>query len=190
MERDTKKNPILLIVSLYLSLLIPFTFLGYVTFLDDGEGGGFELWVLILIGLLTLVVLFLFCIGLIMNIFNSMRLARAGDTDTLSLLSLKLKLILIPFFVLNFAAYAFPFLLVIAVSRGLGIILLPIPIFLAWCSLLATSVYSLPLIVLLEKEKRLTTFKLVVYFISQISFVLDIIGVVLLRRRLKKNAGT
>lgn len=99
---------------------------------------------------------------------------------------------LIPFFVMNFIYYSLFIMILMAASRGIFLfgpipmILIPLVIF-TYLAVLFTSSFSIAFIVLLKKKDKFDTSSMLLNICLQLTFVLDIVGMLFLLRRFKKD---
>lgn len=176
-----------LVLLIYLSLLVPITYIAGAVLMLFNEGlGKYYNHLLIVTGAVGLVIMVFFIVLFVRNAISAARLFGKNDTGGLLKTSLFVKLSLIPYFVVNFILNALIFTALAAASRGIGIILVPIPVFLTYCILLSTSIYSIALVLSLGRNGKLGKRQTILHFILQICFVLDILGILLLNGKMKK----
>jgi len=99
-------------------------------------------------------------------------------------LTLIIKLALIPFFILNFALWAFLSLaiimfIVVVVAIAMGI---------TYCLILPGSIYAITGLYMQYKNKRLSAEQLVLHGFLQLLPVLDVVGYIVVYREIKKKA--
>jgi hypothetical protein len=183
-EKRAEKGFGPLVACLYATLAVPGLFILSGVFALGGRSSqaGFAI-VAIGLGLLSLGLLAFFAVAIVRSFRCALALSRRGDAGAFHRKVLRLKLVLIPFFALNFALNAVIWMILTGASRGLFIFLLPIPIGVCFCFLLATSLPALFLIGLLRRQGRIGSAGFVVHVILQLIFVLDILGVLLLGRK-------
>ncbi|GKU25150.1 DUF6652 family protein [Clostridium folliculivorans] len=119
------------------------------------------------------------------NAVNSFILLKNSDYNSMRKNMKALKFGVIPYFVINFIIYALLFLLFFAASRGLIVftpipLLFLIPVFFAYLTVIFTSSYGIGFSLILYKEKRIKTGKLVLHMLLQLCFVLDVIDTIIL----------
>ncbi|GFZ30844.1 hypothetical protein CSC2_13700 [Clostridium zeae] len=119
------------------------------------------------------------------NTVNSFILLKNSDYDSMRKNMKALKFGVIPYFVINFIIYVLLFLLFFAASRGFILftpipLLFLIPVFFAYLTVIFTSSYGIGFSLILYKEKRVKTGKLILHIILQLCFVLDVIDTVIL----------
>jgi hypothetical protein len=176
-----------LVLLIYISLLVPILYVaGAALMLFNEEFARYYTQLLIAVGIAGLTIMVLFIVLFVRNTISAVKLFADNDTGGLLKTSLFVKLSLIPYFVINFILNALIFTVLAAASRGIGIILVPIPVFLTYCILLSTSTYSIALVLSLGRNGKMGKRKTVLHFILQICFVLDILSILLLKGKMKK----
>jgi hypothetical protein len=137
-------------------------------------------------------IIFLFWLSIyiyfiVINIINTVILYRQNNISELRKNAKIIKLTLIPFWILHFILSAIIIFIFLGISRGMGIIFVPIPIFFTYILLLITSIFSITYILLLNKNKYLKHYY--VHILLQLCFVIDIIDIIYLFRKinLEKN---
>jgi hypothetical protein len=182
------KKPVLLLISYYFGLFV-FAFTLFLLYLNFSKSVDSNILLAFLIsGICIWVILFLLGVTLniisiiyslknnqINNIVNSMKILKYGS---------------IPFYILNFTVSTLFCLLFVFASRGLGIIVVPIPIFITWIILLSTSINTLVLLVILFKKKTITKKYFVIGIICQLTFIIDIFSTISIAKKCKKAAIT
>jgi hypothetical protein len=100
-----------------------------------------------------------------------------------------LKLSSILFWIINFITTASVFGVMVFATRGIGIILSPIPVMVSYLMLLATSLYSIVYLRLLYKNGALDKREFKIHLILQLIFTLDIIDTIYLivKKRLNQQ---
>jgi hypothetical protein len=126
----------------------------------------------------------------IKNVINTCRLYKSGDYNSLRKHMKMLKLGTIPYFILNFILYFLLFLLFFAASRGLIIftpipLLLLLPIFFTYLTVLFTSCYGIGFIAIINKENNTKSGNLIVHVLLQLCFVLDVVSTIILLTKYK-----
>ena len=121
----------------------------------------------------------------IKNVINTCGLYKRGEYNSLRKHMKVLKLGTIPYFVLNFILYFLLCLLFFAASRGLIIftpipLLLLLPIFFTYLTVLFTSCYGIGLIAIISKENSSKRGNLIVHVLLQLCFVLDVVSTIIL----------
>lgn len=121
----------------------------------------------------------------IKNIYNTWRLYKNNEYNSLRKYMKRLKLGAVPYFILNFVLYFFLFTLFFAASRGIFIftpipLFFLVPIFFTYLSVLLTSCYGIGFAAILNKEKNLGSGKMIIHVLLQICFVLDVLSTIIL----------
>jgi hypothetical protein len=178
------KKPYLLLFSFYFGLIVFMTTIGLfiLNFLKNLEGN-ITLSFLI-IGLLLWFTLFL--IGNISNIFNLLNNLKVKDIKSVYSSIKILKLGSIPFYILNFIVTGIFFAFIFFATRGIGLILLPIPVLITWIILLSTSVNSISFLVFIYKNRVITKKSFILNLLAQLTFVIDIISTIIILKKEKK----
>ena len=138
-----------------------------------------------IIPLIFLIWLLLFIYSIVLNIKNTVKLFKENNLIVLRKNGKLIKLTLIPFWILHFILSVLAMIVFIGASRGMGIIFLPIPIFITYIFLLITSIFSIAYILLLRKNKYINN--IVIHIILQLCFVLDIINMIYILRKISKK---
>ncbi|MBK1813191.1 hypothetical protein JHL18_21445 [Clostridium sp. YIM B02505] len=171
------------LIGLYFNLFIViFTLVFWVRWLIDLNNSSWLKWLLVFA--LTVSEIFNIVFAGI-NAVNSFILLKNGDYTSMRKNMKALKFGVIPYFVINFIIYVLLFLLFFAASRGLFIftpipLLLLIPVFFAYLTVIFTASYGIGFSLILYKEKRIKTGKLVLHILLQLCFVLDVIDTIVL----------
>lgn len=119
-------------------------------------------------------------------------LYREKDSAYLRKYMKALKMGAIPYFVLNFILYFLLFMLSVAASRGL-VILTPIPfmfvilVFFTYLSLLFTAPYGMAYAVIIQREGKMSTGRLVIHILLQLCFVLDVVDTIVLLMKYERK---
>lgn len=171
------------LMGLYLNLLLVILSLIFMfrAMLNDNMGNWVQ-WVLVV----TLIASGIFNIVFAgINTVNSFSLFKNNDYNSMRKNMKALKFGAIPYFIINFIIYLLLFLLFFAASRGIILVtpiplLFLIPVLFAYLTVIFTSTYGIGFSLILYKEKRLRTRKLILHIILQLCFVLDIIDTVIL----------
>ena len=126
----------------------------------------------------------------IINIINTCSLYKNKDYNSLRKSMKTLKLGMIPYFILNFLFYLLLALLFFAASRGMIIftpipILLLVPVFFTYLTVLFTSCYGMGFIAIINKENRINSGKMIIHILFQLCFVLDVISTIILLNKYK-----
>ncbi|NLJ88534.1 MAG: hypothetical protein GX327_07130 [Epulopiscium sp.] len=143
----------------------------------------------IMLGIFSIIAIFLFGI---LCISNAVVLYRRGDLATLRQYMKVAKRGLIPFFIINFIYCAFLNMILFVASRGIFIIG-PIPIMIiimvsfTYLAVLFSSSYSIAFIIQLKKKDKLSQGVAFLNICLQLIFVLDIIELIYLLRRFRKE---
>lgn len=121
----------------------------------------------------------------VINAINSFILLKNRDYNSMRKNMKALKFGVIPYFVINFVIYALLLLLLFAASRGLIMftpipLLFSIPVFFAYLTVIFTSSYGIGFSLILYKDKRIKTGKLVLHILLQLCFVLDVLDTIIL----------
>jgi hypothetical protein len=127
----------------------------------------------------------LFMIITIINAFNVINKFLKKETNLLLEYAKKVKLGLIPFWVINFIGYTAFVIMVNIPSHGFGIFIVPFPIMASYFVLITSSVLSILLLLLLYREEKINNKQFLIYIITQLCFVLDIIGIIHLLKIIK-----
>jgi hypothetical protein len=122
---------------------------------------------------------------IVLNIKNTVKLYKQNDVFELRKRAKIIKLSLIPFWIFHFFISALIMIFFIAISRGMGIIFVPIPMFFTYISLLITSIFSIAFILLLNKNKYLKRYY--IHILLQLCFVIDIIDIIYLLKKIDIN---
>lgn len=128
----------------------------------------------------------------IICIIDAIRLFRNEDYNLLRANMKILKYSLIPYFIINFGINAIVFIIFLGASRGL-LIFTPIPllfgalIIFAYISVLFSSSYSVLFILLNLKRKKIKIGKTVLFIWMQLCFVIDVLGVMIMLIKFKKE---
>jgi hypothetical protein len=120
----------------------------------------------------------LFMITTIINAVNVIKKFIKKETNLLLEYTKKVKLGLIPFWIINFVGYTAFVIMVNLPSHGFGIFIVPFPIMASYFVLITTSVLSILLLLLLYKEGKINNKQFLIYVITQLCFVLDIVGII------------
>lgn len=174
------KKTVLFLVSLYLYLICLFVFvriqLTPAAMGDDNSSLSlFEkcfYWVWIGIAVLLL-------ISYIINFIYAIKDFLKRDIWYSRKMMLSMKMGTIPFFIINFLFFVVVLGFIILISRGLGVILLPIVpvvVTVTYLILLLTSVYSILFLIRLRRLNLINTAVLVTHIILQLFFVVDTIA--------------
>lgn len=175
------KKAVPLLITYYLNFVVLLVLFLFLYFNIDKQNSD-DMFSLLLIVLYAL--WFLAFVGsLIRLIAGSVKELRNNDIKPLMASVKFLKLGSIPYFIVNFALCAMIGLLFVLVSRGLGLIFLPIPVVLTWLTMLSTSISSFFLLAALRKNKAATTGFIVKHIILQLFFIIDIIGALFIVKR-------
>ena len=93
----------------------------------------------------------------------------------------------IPWFVINFGINMIGQMVMGAITHFVSLfVFAPIAVVVTWLIMMGTSLYSLGYLILLRKEKRIKTLLMVVHGWLQVMFCTDVIGILVLRRQMKK----
>ena len=169
-----------LIICVYSFLVILFCEIGFV--IGSLTTDKFDILIYKIIPIIFLIWLMIFICFSVLNILYTKKLYKQNKLFELRKNVKYIKLYLIPYWIINFAVSVFVLLLIMAATKGLGIILFPVFIFFAYILLLITSSVSITYIVLLNKNKHLKHYY--VHIILQLCFVLDIIGAIYLLKKI------
>lgn len=99
---------------------------------------------------------------------------------------------LILYFLINFIYHALFFMILMAASRGIFLfgpipmLLIPLMLF-TYLAVIFTSSFSIAFILLLKKKRMMEPGTMIFNIFMQLNFVLDIIGMVFLLKRFKKD---
>ncbi len=175
------KKAVPLLITYYLNFVVLLVLLLFMYFNVDKQNSDDTFWLLLIV---LYALWFLVFIGsLVRLIAGSIKELRNNDTKALIASVKLLKLASIPYFIINFALCAIIGLLFVVVSRGLGLIFLPIPVVLTWLTMLSTSMSSLFLLAALRKNRAATAGYVMKHAILQLFFVIDIISALFIVKR-------
>jgi hypothetical protein len=121
------------------------------------------------------IIVMIFIIFAVLNIIRAVNLISRKNYIEIRKNIKKTKYGSIPCFVFNFILVGFATFIMFAASHGFGIFFLPIPVFFTWIVVVISSVYGLGLLLILHREKVISTKRFVIFGILQICFVFDII---------------
>ena len=125
----------------------------------------------------------LFLTAAVINTVQAVRLAARNDAIELRKRMKLLKMGAVPYFLLNFILAGALFLVFFAASHGFGIFLVPLPFFLTWVAAVATSVYGIGFITVLNRSGSYDGGRLTLHIIMQFSLVLDVVSTFILLRK-------
>ena len=185
MKKDTimknKSKIFLFEIILYLNiLLIPSLFLFLIL-----KGSNANIIGFIIAWCIWTVAFIIISIALLMD---TITLVKNKDKSVLIRQMKKIKYSSITYFILNFIILGVVMIGVVMGSRGMGIILLPIPFILTYFILVATSFYGIGLLLLLYREGKITIKKFILFIILHLTFVLDIISTMLIMKICRDNS--
>jgi hypothetical protein len=123
-----------------------------------------------------------FLVFAVLNLFQAVKLSKHNDIAELRKRMKLLKLGAVPYFVLNFVLAGGLFVFFFAVSHGFGIFFVPVPLFFTWTISLATSVYGMGFVAVLNRSGRDAGTSLPMNMVMQFCLVLDIVSTVILLR--------
>ena len=174
----------LMIGCIYIKLVIGLIQLLLLTKALNGLGAmGFPSKNNALIWLLWIIIFFIF---IIINLIDLIKYFLNNDTDILMNYAFKIKLWLIPYWILNLIISGIFWFILIGSTHGFGMFLIFVPFISAICILSVTSVYSILFILLYWKNGHIKNNELLIYMFSQFCFILDVIGIILLKKKHKK----
>jgi hypothetical protein len=127
-----------------------------------------------------LILYFIFFILFIGNLIYSISLYKKQNKEKLKIYFKRTKLFLIPFWIINFIVLAIVLAILVFGTRGIGIIIVPIPIFMSYVILISTSVFGIFYLVLLKKNNEITKDEYIVNILLQFLFVFDIVSLLYL----------
>jgi hypothetical protein len=175
--------PLLLVVAMYTVLFAPVLLIASQSPpVPEGSEPAFPELPLLLLGFFILFYLTT-SVGSLVHVVRS---AVRGETELLGRQASVLKMVSIPWFVINFLVNFLFFSLFGIVSRGLIIFFIPAAVFITWCVMMGSTIYSLGYLILLKKEKRIEIPAMVFHGWLQLMFMTDVIGILVLRRQMKK----
>lgn len=184
------KKIIFFLISLYLNFACFCVFLKIMSIpVPVGDPPGLSLFEKVFYAL-WIVVGILLLVSYIFNLVLAIKDFLKGDLLYLKKSMLTMKMGTIPFFILNFLIFVGVLGLVILVSRGLGIILLPIVpvvVTVTYFILLLTSAYSVVFLIRLKRLNMISTPSLVIHIILQLFFCIDIIDTLFLAKTYSKK---
>lgn len=118
----------------------------------------------------------------IVNVVKGFRAYRSDDQEYCLRAMLKLKYGMVPFFILNFLGMSTLTFLAVVASRGMVLLMFPLPIiFVAmgviatWFAMLPGSIYAVWVACFAVKEEKITRAQLVVHIILQLLFLTDVL---------------
>jgi hypothetical protein len=129
----------------------------------------------------------IFFVFIIVNLIDLVKYFLKGDINMLIIYASKIKILLIPYWILNFIISGSYWFILIGASHGFGMFLIPVPFISAICIFSLTSIYSILFILLYWKNGQIKNNELLIYLFSQFCFILDIIGIILLKNKNKRN---
>ena len=152
-----------------------------VLFASDGEPQSQKLFLafFVLCGILVL----MFITAATVNVLHGISLYKKKDFSTLRLYTKIFKFGLIPFWVINFCVVFVWCFILVAATRGIGIVVVPIPITLSYIVFLASSFYTFCLVALTQKTRKFKTHQLFFFIVLLLCYALDIIAAVLLLKK-------
>lgn len=174
------------LLGIYVNLLLV---IGVWVFLFWGLiNNNYTIWIL-----LSLALVFSEIVNLVLtfqNIRNTYQLYKNGEYNYLRKSMQMLKLSTIPYFLLNFIFYLLLILIFFMGTRGIIIftpvpLLLSIPIFFTYLTVLCSAAYGVGFIAILWKEKSFTIGRTIMHILLQICFVLDVMDTIVLLRKYK-----
>ena len=156
--------------------------------MSDFDGVNFESYKpLIMVLLIWGIWFLLFMVISIINAINIIKKFLQNQTDLLLEYTKKVKFGLIPFWIINFIGYTAFVIMVNIPSHGFGIFIVPFPIMASYFVLIATSVFSISLLLLLYRERKIDNKQFLIFIMTQLCFVLDVIGVIYLINKIKSE---
>jgi hypothetical protein len=129
----------------------------------------------------------IFLILSIRNIIYTNKLLKRSEIDKLKKLTEFIKFGAIPFWIINFILLSLFTIAIVMGTRGIGIVIIPVPILITYIILLGTSIFSIPYIKLLYRIKKIGFKQMVIHIILQLCFVWDVIGILYLKINNKKE---
>jgi hypothetical protein len=129
----------------------------------------------------------LFIIVTIINIINVVKIFIQKDLLSLKQYTKKIKIGLIPFWILNFIGLTTLTIMINMPSHGFGIFIVPIPIMASYFVLMITSVFSILFLLILYKNNKINNKQFLIYILTQLLFVFDIIAIIYLFNKSKKE---
>ena len=125
----------------------------------------------------------IFLVIIILNIIDLIKNFFINDMETIKKHTYKLKLFLIPYWVLNVIVSGAYWGILIGASHGFGMFLIPVPFISAFSIFAVTSIYSILYLLLYWNNQKIKNGEFLIYLFSQFCFVLDIIGILVLKRK-------
>ena len=95
----------------------------------------------------------------------------------------------IPFWIMNIISYIGLIIAFFFIMFGWVIIFIPIPIFISYIILLATSSYSISYLIIMKRNGSITKKQFIKNIILQLCFIFDIIGIIILFKKEKKMSN-
>ena len=127
----------------------------------------------------------IFSIITIINIFALVKCFFKNDLETIKKYAYRIKLFLIPYWIINFIVSGAYWGILIGASHGFGMFLIPVPFISAITIFMVTSIYSILCLLLCWKNQQIKNSEFLIYLFSQFCFILDIIGIIILRNKEK-----
>ncbi len=172
----------LFLAGMYLHLI--FSIIAPVGILYIGWNVGWTPWNLALLAVYILVVVSVQVLGWV-SVAAAVITAGNLDWDRLQDGWRTLKLKSIPFYILNFIWSVFVWLCLVGASRGVLIVLVPIPIILTWLMVIQSGVYGILLIRALRRQgERVSP----LHTLFQILPVLDVLSTWIMLRRIRRSS--
>jgi len=137
--------------------------------------------------LLWLLWIIIFLIFAVLNAIDIIKCFLNNDIEKIQKYVYKIKLLLIPYWILSFISSLVFWGVITVVSRGFLSFLLPIPFIFAFLIFSITSIYSILFILKIWKYEKIKDIEFVLYLFSQFIFVLDIIGIILLKNKIRNR---
>lgn len=169
---------------LYLNNLILLTIIGFIIYSIINKINDYSIFYKIITPVFIIWTI-CFLILAILNLIFSLKLFYKKDLNLLNKAIKLLKLSTIPFFVLNFIFLGSITIGFVSISHGFGIFFIPVPFIITYCVLITTSFYSVLYILLLWKMEKLNNTEFLIILFLQFFFILDIIGIIYLLRKIK-----
>jgi hypothetical protein len=175
-----------LLFSLYLNNIY-FVIIGYLiaTNLNSSNFKNTNVFNGLFIAFICIIILFI-VFGMI-NIIYSIKCGLKREYKKLEKYMKILKLSSIPYFIINFICIGLFVVVLLAASRGFGIVYLPIPFILTWFVVVVTSSYGIVELIVLFGKKDISIKNFILYIILQLCFVIDIISTFWILKQIKNS---
>ena len=120
-------------------------------------------------------------------LMDTIILVKSKNESELFVRMKKVKYFTIPYFIFNFIFLSVLMIGLIMGTRGIGILLLPIPFILMYFVVVATSFYGIGFLFVLYRKGKIVKKKYVLFIILHLTFVLDIVSTMFLIKSYRNN---